>query len=299
VFVYHVVHRNTGQWNVPCAGAELDGATYIKYVRAIKTADKIHDTCISDDQMFRVIYAMGQEATNFSHVPGSFLETIGSGKAYNEEFYKTDELKFHGGGIGSGSPRRGSLGSQQVNLFMDDASTSRGGGCVPSTLAPEYDCMVSRLGGNAIIHYKSFVDGDTGAKMAAETPSTTGWLALGFHPPGSPMMPGSTAVIATSSAASRGVGVFDINDRSASAIVEATGATTGPATRRLAQASSNVPFTITDVRPLHPLISNHSKSCSLEHTRGHYRFSVTDHTEKGQFLCFFSITVRIAFNANR
>lgn len=233
------------------AGAEVEGVTYIKYTRPIKTEDAITDACISDDQTFHVVYAMGQLPTDFEHIPGSALETFGVENVYNQQFYKEDELKFHGGGIGSGSDRRGTLGSNnQQNLFMDDASRDGAAGCTPSTL-DGFDCMLTRLGGNSIIHYKAFAAGDTGAQIAAETPSESGWVAFGFHPPGQALMSGSTAVIATDTAASGGVGVFDLNGQSAAAISEAQGATAVAGRRRHLLQSTNVPFTITDVRLHH------------------------------------------------
>ena len=236
------------------AGAEINGETYIKYVRAVKTEDSITDACISDDQDFHVIYAMGQLPGEYTHEPGSALETIGSENTFNPEFYKADELKFHGGGIGTTFSGRGTLGEgQSLNLFENPVasrSTGEDGACTPSTLAPEYDCQHDPLGdASVIIHVKNFVEGDTGASIAAETPSETGWVALGFHPPGAPQMVGSSAIIATDTAPD-GVGVFDLNAQSAAGIVEAAGATTLAARRRsLLQASSNVPITITDVRP--------------------------------------------------
>ena len=233
------------------AGAEIDGVTYIKYVRAVKTEDAITDACISDDQDFHVIYAMGQLPGEYTHEPGSALETIGSENTFNTEFYKADELKFHGGGIGTTFAGRGVLGEgTSVSLFeapAASASTAEGG-CTPSTLAPEFDCMVDALGdGMVMVHVKNFVEGDAGAVLAAETPSESGWVALGFHN-GDAVMVGSSAIIATESA-ENGVGVFDLNAQAASGVNEAVGATTLAARRRNLMQSSNVPITITDVRP--------------------------------------------------
>lgn len=247
--------------------------TYIKYVRALKTEDAISDACISDDQAFNVIYALGQGPANYEHIPGSALETIGSENAYNPRFYKDDELKFHGGGIGSGSDRRGRLGSSaQLNLFMDAAAASGAGdACTVSTLAPEYDCQLEFLGGDSIIHYKAFVEGDAGAQIAAEAPREGGWIAFGFHPEGSPRMPGSSAVIATETAQGGSVGVFDLNAYAASGVVEAVGATGAAPGRRKLLQSSNVPFTITDVRLFFRACSAENYCCCtytflLQHT---------------------------------
>ena len=233
------------------AGAEIDGVTYMKYVRAVKTEDAITDACVSDDQDFHVVYAMGQLPNEYTHEPGSALETIGSENTVNPTFYQADELKFHGGGIGTTFAGRGILGEgTSLNLFEAPAAsaTTAEGGCTPSTLAPEFDCMVDALGdGSVMVHVKNFVEGDTGAVLAAETPSETGWVALGFHN-GDGQMVGSSAVIATETA-ENGIGVFDLNAKAASGVNEANGATTLAARRRGLLQSTNIPITITDVRP--------------------------------------------------
>lgn len=223
----------------------MDGYTYIKFIRAAMTEDAVQftDTCISEDQTYHAIYALGQLTSNASHTPASALEVLPAASITNQDFYKADELKYHGGGIGVDFPGRGILGTT-LNLFSDEAAAA-GGECTASTLAPEFECMVSQLDGNVIVHYNTFVAGDTSATLAAETPSETGWVALGFHPEGSPMMIGSTAVIGTGTAAD-GVAVFDLNAKAATGIIEADGATT-VAARRLRQAS-NIPFSVTDVR---------------------------------------------------
>ena len=197
------------------AGAEVEGYTYIKFTRAAKTADTLNftDTCISEDQSFHVIYAMGQLTNNVSHTPASALEVLPADSITNKDFYKADELKYHGGGIGVSFPGRGVLGPS-LNLFSEEEAPPAGAACTASTLAPEFECMVSQLEDNVIVHYNTFTAGDTSATLAAETPSETGWVALGFHPEGSPAMVGSTAVIGTDSAADGGIGVFDLNQQS-------------------------------------------------------------------------------------
>jgi hypothetical protein len=232
---------------------EVNGNTYIKYVRAAKTTDPVFtDTCISEDQDMTTVYALGQSTAGGTvfHTPKSAVEVLGT-SASNQDFYKDDELKYHGGGIGkSGVPSsyaqgRGTLGgSMSVNLFKEDAAPSAGA-CTPSTLAPEFACQHTRLGGNLIIHYNPAQAGDTAATLALQAPSASGWVAFGFASSTPPMMAGATAVMSVSNAANQQAGVFKINGYSPSDLTEVpSGAAL--ASRRLAQDGS---FTVTDVRP--------------------------------------------------
>lgn len=71
--------------------------------------------------------------------------------------------------------------------------------------------------------------------MAIETPNP-GWVALAW--PETPnVMIGSTAVIATSSAANGNIGVFELTAKSVPGIEEVTG---GVAARRLSQAAVSI-----------------------------------------------------------
>lgn len=100
-----------------------------------------------------------------------------------------------------------------------------------------------------IVHFNEYAADDTGVQLAAEIATETGWVGFGFSPEGSGRMVGSTAVIATESAANGAVGVFAINAYSASGLIEATGSVEGPsdARRKVLQPSSNVALTSTDV----------------------------------------------------
>lgn len=46
-----------------------------------------------EDALMHVIWAQGQETNRYVHVPKSGLE---NGKASIKDFYKPDELKYHG-----------------------------------------------------------------------------------------------------------------------------------------------------------------------------------------------------------
>lgn len=139
------------------AGVQVDGTTYIKYVRDNKTPDAntATDACLSDDQIFHVIYAYGQLTESATHVPDSSLEILDPAEISNKDFYKEDVLKFHGGGIGVQYDGRGTL-STSANLFEEEGAA--GGACTPST-QDGFTCSVERLGGSVIVHYNPVAAG--------------------------------------------------------------------------------------------------------------------------------------------
>ena len=111
----------------------MGGATYLKFRRALKTADaSASDACLSEDQAFAVVYAYGQVAPDLTHEPASSLENIPQAARTAPDFYKPDELKFHGGGIGTSFAGRGQLGNGQTNFFV--APEAGGGACEASEL---------------------------------------------------------------------------------------------------------------------------------------------------------------------
>lgn len=83
--------------------------------------------------------------------------------------------------------------------------------------------------------------------MAIESPHQGGWAALGF---GGGMI-GSPAVIATTTAANGGIGVFNLEGYSSGAITEYAGAVADSSGSRRRLADTSADFTITDVRPPH------------------------------------------------
>lgn len=72
-------------------GFEKDGVTTIVFRRKL-AANEPTDHEIADSEML-VIWAKGQEPGNYIHVPPSGLE---KSKVSVEQFYKPDELKYHG-----------------------------------------------------------------------------------------------------------------------------------------------------------------------------------------------------------
>jgi hypothetical protein len=130
------------------AGAEIAGTTYIKFRRKLITADTTFaDACISNDQKFRLVYAYGQVAPALEHKPSSSLEIIPPASRSNKEFYKPDELKFHGGGVDSqGYDGRGSLGDVDLAGVAAAGST-----CTPSTLTG-FQCQENPIA-DLLVHF--------------------------------------------------------------------------------------------------------------------------------------------------
>jgi hypothetical protein len=143
-----------------CAGVELNGKTYLKFVRKLKTADRsFTDVCISDDQVYQVIYALGQVPPNLFHVPASSLEIIPEAARSTATFYKPDELKYHGGGDGAVFPGRDVLGSGLIKLTANQDPLSQASHtCTPS---PEdlFDCVINLGVGGMKMYYKKVASG--------------------------------------------------------------------------------------------------------------------------------------------
>lgn len=79
-------------------GFEKDGTTTILFRRKLQAADS-SDHSIEEDLM-HVIFAQGQETGKYVHVPKSGVETS---NVSQKEFYKVDELKYHGHGAQRGA----------------------------------------------------------------------------------------------------------------------------------------------------------------------------------------------------
>jgi hypothetical protein len=147
----------------------VNGKTYIKFVKSLKTADpSFADACISDDQTYKLIYAFGQVAPNLSHTPQSSLEIIPEGARSSTAFYKPDELKYHGGGIGTSYPGRGALGSGSTKLT--GVQNGSAGACTPSNMQG-FDCMMALQTGEMKVHYKKVAAGGEAPCLPLHWPS--------------------------------------------------------------------------------------------------------------------------------
>jgi hypothetical protein len=88
------------------AGWERDGETIIMFRKKLE-GNGFTDHEIINENM-HVIWAVGQEPGDFSHSPDSGLE---KGTPSVPEFYKKDELKYHG---------KKNRGKVEMNFFEED-----------------------------------------------------------------------------------------------------------------------------------------------------------------------------------
>lgn len=195
-----------GQDDILDANAfEAEGFTYMKFIKPLETADSAADYCLLPDVNYLMIYALGQTPESYSHQPASSLEV---GKAGNKGFYGEDELKFHGGGIGTTHENRGSFGL--VNFFAKEES----GSCVGSTLA-NYACMKEVLPNGFNIHWKEAEDRVT---IAAEA-QTAGWIAIAW-PKAPGEMIGATALMSfTLTGEDPRFGFYELNSKAVSGVI--------------------------------------------------------------------------------
>eukprot|EP00803_Ostreobium_quekettii_P009476 evm.model.scf_3488EXC.2 EVM.evm.TU.scf_3488EXC.2 scf_3488EXC:8988-12604(-) len=193
-------------------GKEENGTTYLKYRRALQTDDMDGDFCIVRNTIYLMIYAYGQPADVYTHIPDSSLET---GRASNKAFYGRDELKFHGGGIGASYEGRGVFG--QVDFFAEPTADGEGG-CAPSAL-DGYDCSLEVIPGQYVLNWRLEEDG---VALAAEA-TGTGYVALAW-PSQAGQMVGAEAVIGWTDDDGEGVvEMYDLNDKSVDAVVATNG----------------------------------------------------------------------------
>lgn len=94
-------------------GFERDGVTTILFRRKL-TANEPTDHEIIDGDM-QVIWAKGQEPGNYIHHPPSGIEKA---KVSVKEFYKTDELKYHGHGAQRGTVILNFFGRFKSSLIL-------------------------------------------------------------------------------------------------------------------------------------------------------------------------------------
>ena len=81
---------------------------------------------------------IAQVSPSVTHKPYSAIE---NGRGSNTEFYREDELKFHGGGIGTSFDGRGSLSANTIDFTLRQNETvpTR---CTTSTLGdPRFQCQ--------------------------------------------------------------------------------------------------------------------------------------------------------------
>ncbi|ENN79445.1 hypothetical protein YQE_04089, partial [Dendroctonus ponderosae] len=108
-------------------GFEKDGITTILFRKKLDATEPA-DHSIEEDLM-HVIFAQGQEPGRYVHVPESGVETP---QASQKDFYKPDELKYHG--------HRNQRGVASINFFEEKKDVMPAGAGATSDSAQNTDC---------------------------------------------------------------------------------------------------------------------------------------------------------------
>lgn len=159
-------------------GFEKDGVTTIVFRRKLDSKD-LTDHSIVDDLM-HVIWARGQEPGSYVHAPASGLEKEQSSV---KEFYKPDELKYHG--------HKMQRGFTQIN-FLEEAlpvvSQSSTDLAVPSHLLDNdcmghwrfpRDCSLEKFNCEYHASWETIGRGDE-MHFRIQTNNTNTWTGIGF-----------------------------------------------------------------------------------------------------------------------
>lgn len=162
-------------------GFEQDGVTTIVFRRKLESNEPT-DHSIVDDLM-HVIWARGQEPQHYVHVPASGLET---GPSSVPDFYKPDELKYHG--------HRMQRGVTQINFMAEEKPVLRSGtevavasketghqldnDCKGYWRHPR-DCSPEKLNCEYQVNWETIGRGDE-MKFRIQTTNTNTWTGIGF-----------------------------------------------------------------------------------------------------------------------
>ncbi|XP_049881200.1 uncharacterized protein LOC126377502 isoform X3 [Pectinophora gossypiella] len=156
-------------------GFEENGVTTIMFRKKLKAKEPT-DHSIVDDQM-HVIWARGQEPGKYVHSPPSGVER---GVAAVKDFYRSDELKYHGHG--------GQRGVASINFF-EETKTSISGGVTPlennkcgGQFRFPHDCSPSN-GSCAYLatwEYLGLKRGKDKVRFTIKTKESKYWTGIGF-----------------------------------------------------------------------------------------------------------------------
>ncbi|XP_073961160.1 uncharacterized protein isoform X2 [Choristoneura fumiferana] len=156
------------------SGFEENGVTTIMFRRKLQAKEPT-DHSIVDDVM-HVIWARGQEPGQYRHAPPSGLE---QGKAAVKDFYRQDELKYHGHG--------GQRGVAKINFFEETKSASLGGILpLPNKCGGYFKLPANcELGNNSCDYHASWEylgqkRGKDSVRFTILTKDTKTWTGIGF-----------------------------------------------------------------------------------------------------------------------
>ncbi|XP_076338554.1 uncharacterized protein LOC143240269 isoform X1 [Tachypleus tridentatus] len=115
-------------------GFEKDGKTTVLFRKKIK-AEELTDHTIENAEM-NIIWALGQEPGNYIHRPATGLET---GNAKVKDFYRYDEIKYHGHGQQRGIATLNFYEERKVKNEVQEPAEKRIEGCAGEWKHPS-DC---------------------------------------------------------------------------------------------------------------------------------------------------------------
>uniref|UniRef100_A0A1B0CTC1 Putative drebrin n=1 Tax=Lutzomyia longipalpis TaxID=7200 RepID=A0A1B0CTC1_LUTLO len=163
-----------GKFDLTAAtGLERDGVTTIAFRRKLE-AHEPSDHAIVDDFM-SVIWARGQEPGRYVHSPLSGLETE---MASVPEFYKQDELKYHGGKMQRGLASINFLSMPKKEQSAKKSSQLLDNDCWGHWRYP-YNCSPENNTCEYYARWETIGRGDE-MRFHIETSHTDTWTGIGF-----------------------------------------------------------------------------------------------------------------------
>lgn len=156
-------------------GFEENGITTIIFRRKLESTEQSDHSIVND--LMHVIWSRGQEPGKYVHLPLSGLEKEQSSV---QEFYKPDELKYHG--------HKSQRGVTLINFFDEPASSKSSGvatsgnllnnDCMGHWRLPR-DCSPEKLNCEYYVSWETVGRGDE-VRFKIQTSNTNTWTGIGF-----------------------------------------------------------------------------------------------------------------------
>lgn len=179
-----------GQQDLTAALAyEQGGRTVVVFRRPLVTADPADHSI--DDTPQHVVWARGQEPGQYCHTPVSGLER---GSASLPDFYRPDEIKYHGRGGGQRGHLLLNFLESATTTEMDSSSSASShahGDCGDEWLWPR-GCSFDRNDCEYAVRWTFMPDTDH-VHFTVQSSSSDSWTGVGFS--GDRRMPNSDAVL--------------------------------------------------------------------------------------------------------
>lgn len=156
------------------AGFERDDQTIIIFRKKLEATEPTDHSIV--DELMHVIWARGQELEHYVHVPPSGLE---KDAASVKDFYKPDELKYHG--------HKMQRGVTQINFFDEVKPTVADGTAASHELDNDCkgywkhprDCEPNKLNCEYYAEWETIGRGDD-MRFKIQTTNTQQWTGIGF-----------------------------------------------------------------------------------------------------------------------